>query len=167
MLGAALITSLLAWLLSQQMTQALEKTATEAKKIYSNDVGTLVYGQATDEVAQPQLAMAAMQSRRTTLVTRMGKVANDLTGLGREATSIAETTRDDIERQQIKLDEAAVAINQMAAPIGEVAENAALTAQTCEESDEEARQGRLIVKQMSDSISTLVESIDEARQRDS
>jgi len=162
MLGAALVGSLLAWLLAQGLTGVLQKTAAEAKKIYSNDVGAMVYGDAADEVGQMQLAMAAMQSRRTTLVTRMGNVASDLTGLGREATSIAETTRNDVEHQQIKLNEAAAAINQMSASIGEVADSAAQTAQACEESDEQALQGRLIVKQMSDSISMLVESIDQA-----
>ena len=162
MLGAALVGSLVAWLLASYMTRALEKTATEARQIYSNDVGTLVYGDAANEVGQIQLAMAAMQSRRTTLVTRMGNVASDLTSLGREAASIAETTRDDVERQQFKLDEASVAINQMAASVAEVAESAAQTAQACEESDEQALQGRLIVKQMSDSISALVDSINEA-----
>jgi len=162
MLGAALVGSLFSWLLGRYMTQTLETTAEVAQQVYSNGVAELVYGDAADEVGKIQLSMAAMQARGTTLVTRMDSVASDLTSLGQEATSIAETTRDDIERQQIKLDEVAVAIRQMSVSIGEVAGSAAQTAQACEESDEQALQGRLIVKQMSDSISTLVESINEA-----
>jgi len=110
MLAAALLGSLFAWLLAQGLTGVLLTTAAEAKKVYSNEVGALVYGDAANEVGQIQLAMTTMQSRRTTLVTRMGNVGSDLTSLGCEATSIADTTRDDVERQQTKLDEAAVAI---------------------------------------------------------
>lgn len=162
MLAAALAGTLSAWLGARYLTRALVKAAAQAREMYSNDVGLLVYGDAADEVGQIQLAMAAMQARQTTVVTRMGDAANELAGIGRDASSIAQATRDDVERQRLKLDEVAAAISQMSASVRAVAESAAQTAKACGDSNEQAMHGRLVVKQMSDSVAALVQSVDQA-----
>ena len=162
MAGAGVVGAVVSWLAAQYLTRSLTKVATEAKEIYSNAVGLQVYGDAADEVGQIQLTMAALQARQTTLVTRMGDAANELAGIGREASSVAQETCDDVERQRMKLDEAASAIEQMSASVREVAENAAQTARACAEADEQAAQGGQVVQQMSESVNALVESIDQA-----
>jgi aerotaxis receptor len=162
MAGAGFVGTVLSWLAAQYLTRSLTKVAADAKEIYSNAVGLQVYGDAADEVGQIQLTMAALQARQTTLTTRMGDAANELAGLGREASSVAQETCDDVDRQRMKLDEAASAIEQMSASVREVAENAAQTARACAEADEQAAQGGLVVQQMSDSVNALAESIDQA-----
>lgn len=162
MVGAGLVASAAGWLLSRLLTRTLSKVAAETRQVYSNAVGLQVYGDSADELGQIQLAMAAMTARQTTLMTRMGDAAGELVGIGREASSIAQNTCDDAERQRRKLDEVSDAMSQMAEAVREVAESASRTATACEQADDQARQGHRVVQQMSDSVAALVESIDQA-----
>lgn len=162
---AALLATAVAGGGAHYLTRSLSRTAAEARRIYDNPVGLRVYGDAADEVGQIQLAMAALQARQTTVVTRMGDAAVELAEMGREAQAVAQTTCDDIERQRLRLDQVASATHQMSASVREVAGNAAQAAQACEEADEQALHGRLVVKQLNESVAALVTRIDDATEK--
>jgi aerotaxis receptor len=162
MAGAALVGVAVSWLSAWWLTRSLMKTAAEAKQIYDNGLGLLVYGDSQDEVGHIQLAIAALQARMTTLVTRLEDASGNLAELGDEATKIAQTTSDDVERQRIRIESVAAAMDEMGYSVKDVAESSSQTANACAEADKQARHGSQVVEQMNTSISDLVAGIDEA-----
>jgi methyl-accepting chemotaxis protein len=103
-----------------------------------------------------------LQARQVTLTTRMGEAANGLASVSNDTLAVAESTRDDVERQRMSLENVATAAKQIAVSINDVAASAVRTAHASEEADEEARQGRALVQQVGESIELMVKSISEA-----
>lgn len=153
-LGAAL-----SWGISWRLTRRLLKVSEQAKAVFHNDVALQVYGSAPDEIGQIELVLAALEARRTTIISRMGDAASGLVAVGRDTLATAEATCDDVERQRMSLESVATAAKQIAASINEVSESAARAAHASEEADEEARQGQALVHQVNESIAVMVNSI--------
>jgi len=160
--GAALLGAVLSWTLASFSTRGLRRAAAEAKQIFHNDVGLMVYGSRQDEVGQIEMAMVALQARQTTLLTRMNEAVDALRSVSESSSRNAETTAEDVTEQNQSIQEVALALGEMVTAIVDVAESTTHAAMASQNTSEKVEDGLRLVREMASSIEAVVAGVEEA-----
>jgi len=156
---AALLTVLLAWLLTRSIVTPLNRAVRAAQTIAEGNLSKTIEVDGKDEPARLLGALASMQA---SLRKTIEQIAGSATQLGTAAEELSAVTQDasrGLQQQNNEIEQAATAVNEMTAAVEEVARNAVSTSEASNQSTQAAREGRDRVVQTVDAIQTMTHDV--------
>lgn len=139
---AALMTVLLAWLLTRSIVTPLTKAVKVAEEIAGGNLTGRIDVDGNDEPARLLSALSVMQQNLRKTIELISGSATQLASAAEELSAVTEESSRGLQQQNNELEQAATAVNEMTAAVEEVARNAVSTSQASQESNDTARQGR-------------------------
>jgi methyl-accepting chemotaxis protein len=158
-LMAALLTVLLAWLLTRSIVIPLNRAVQAAQTIAEGNLSRTIEVEGKDEPARLLAALATMQS---SLRKTIEQIAGSATQLGTAAEELSAVTQDasrGLQQQNNEIEQAATAVNEMTAAVEEVARNAVSTSEASNQSTQAAREGRDRVVETVNAIQTMTHDV--------
>ncbi|WP_455917241.1 methyl-accepting chemotaxis protein [Pseudomonas cerasi] len=156
---AALMTVLLAWLLTRSIVAPLRKAVQVAETIASGNLTTLVEDAGKDEPARLLGALSAMQTHLRQTIQHIAGSATQLASAAEELSAVTEEASRGLQQQNNEIDQAATAVNEMTAAVEEVARNAVSTSEASSQSNQAAREGRDRVVETVGAIQTMTQDV--------
>ncbi|HEF4762688.1 TPA: methyl-accepting chemotaxis protein [Pseudomonas putida] len=156
---AALMTVLLALLLTRSIVTPLNRALLAAQTIADGNLSKAIDVDGKDEPARLLGALSAMQ---TSLRNTIEQIAGSATQLGAAAEELSAVTQDasrGLQQQNNEIEQAATAVNEMTAAVEEVARNAVSTSEASNQSTQAAREGRDRVVETVDAIQTMTHDV--------
>ncbi|WP_212624942.1 methyl-accepting chemotaxis protein [Pseudomonas sp. PP3] len=156
---AALLTVLLAWLLTRSIVTPLNRAVLAAQTIAEGNLSKVIDVDGKDEPARLLGALAMMQA---SLRKTIEQIAGSATQLGTAAEELSAVTQDasrGLQQQNNEIEQAATAVNEMTAAVEEVARNAVSTSEASNQSTQAAREGRDRVVETVDAIQTMTHDV--------
>ncbi len=163
--GTSLLTgAAVSWMLAGLLTRRTRALARQVRTLFDNPLMRQIYAGSSDEVAQIQLGLHALQAKLRTVVGRIDESVVELTNLARTTVSNVEQTSEGVRQQQSDTEQVATAMHEMTATVQEVARNTSEAAQAAQHADQEVAAGNRIVEQTMASIDELAKDIQHAAQ---
>ena len=156
---AALMTVLLAWLLTRSIVTPLNRAVQAAQTIASGNLTKTIEIDGKDE---PARLLGALSSMQDNLRKTIEQIAGSATQLGAAAEELSAVTQDasrGLQQQNNEIEQAATAVNEMTAAVEEVARNAVSTSEASNQSTQAAREGRDRVVETVDAIQTMTHDV--------
>ncbi|VVP92080.1 hypothetical protein PS918_03336 [Pseudomonas fluorescens] len=156
---AALMTVLLAWLLTRSIVTPLSRAVQAAETIAGGNLTKTIEVDGKDEPARLLGALSTMQA---SLRQTIEQIAGSATQLGAAAEELSTVTQDasrGLQQQNNEIEQAATAVNQMTAAVEEVARNAVSTSEASSQSTQAAREGRDRVVETVGAIQTMTHDV--------
>ncbi len=154
-LAAALLTVLLAWLLTRSIVTPLRKALGVAETIAAGDLSKTIEDEGRDEPARLLGALATMQANLRQTIQHIAGSATQLASAAEELSAVTEEASKGLQQQNNEIDQAATAVNEMTAAVEEVARNAVSTSEASGQSSSAAREGRDRVMETVGAIQTM------------
>ncbi|MBH3340936.1 methyl-accepting chemotaxis protein [Pseudomonas mendocina] len=152
---AALVTVLLAWLLTRSIVGPLKGAVEAAQHVAAGDLTQRIQVAGRDEVSQLQTALAQMQQRLRDTLAEISGSSTQLAAAAEELNAVTEEAGRGIQRQNDEIEQAATAVNEMSAAVDEVARNAVSTSEASKTSNQSAQSGQARVAETIAAISDL------------
>ncbi len=152
---AALLTVLLAWLLTRSIVAPLRKAVDMAQTIAGGNLTTVIEDDGKDESARLLSALSAMQTNLRQTIQHIAGSATQLASAAEELSAVTEEASRGLQQQNNEIDQAATAVNEMTAAVEEVARNAVSTSEASGQSNQAAREGRDRVVETVGAIQTM------------
>ncbi|MBT9302740.1 MULTISPECIES: methyl-accepting chemotaxis protein [Pseudomonas] len=156
---AALMTVLLAWLLTRSIVTPLRKAVAAAQTISSGDLSKVIEDDGKDEPARLIGALATMQGNLRQTIQHIAGSATQLASAAEELSAVTEEASKGLQQQNNEIDQAATAVNEMTAAVEEVARNAVSTSEASAQSNQAAREGRDRVVETVEAIQTMTQDV--------
>ena len=156
---AALMTVLLAWLLTRSIVTPLRKAVEVAETIASGNLSKAIEDDGKDEPARLLGALAAMQTNLRQTIQHIAGSATQLASAAEELSAVTEEASKGLQQQNNEIDQAATAVNEMTAAVEEVARNAVSTSEASSQSNQAAREGRDRVVETVGAIQTMTQDV--------
>ncbi|MGL5995978.1 MAG: methyl-accepting chemotaxis protein [Pseudomonas proteolytica] len=156
---AALMTVLLAWLLTRSIVTPLRKAVAAAETISSGDLSKAIEDDGQDEPARLIGALATMQNNLRQTIQHIAGSATQLASAAEELSAVTEEASKGLQQQNNEIDQAATAVNEMTAAVEEVARNAVSTSEASTQSNQAAREGRDRVVETVGAIQTMTQDV--------
>jgi len=156
---AALMTVLLAWLLTRSIVTPLQKAVEAAETIAGGNLTKLIEVDGKDEPARLLGALAAMQTNLRHTIQHIAGSATQLASAAEELSAVTEEASKGLQQQNNEIDQAATAVNEMTAAVEEVARNAVSTSEASGQSNQAAREGRDRVVETVGAIQTMTQDV--------
>ncbi|NUU38315.1 methyl-accepting chemotaxis protein [Pseudomonas sp. C2B4] len=156
---AALMTVLLALLLTRSIVTPLNRALQAAQTIAGGNLSKVIEVDGKDEPARLLGALSTMQA---SLRNTIEQIAGSATQLGAAAEELSAVTQDasrGLQQQNNEIEQAATAVNEMTAAVEEVARNAVSTSEASNQSTQAAREGRDRVVETVDAIQTMTHDV--------
>ena len=156
---AALMTILLAWLLTRSIVTPLNRALHAAQTIADGDLSKTIEADGQDE---PGRLLGALSIMQASLRKTIEQIAGSATQLGAAAEELSAVTQDasrGLQQQNNEIEQAATAVNEMTAAVEEVARNAVSTSEASNQSTQAAREGRDRVVETVDAIQTMTHDV--------
>ncbi|MHC8305639.1 methyl-accepting chemotaxis protein [Pseudomonas sp. PB3P13] len=156
---AALLTVLLAWLLTRSIVTPLNRALLAAQTIAAGNLTNVIEIDGKDE---PARLLGALSSMQTSLRQTIEQIAGSATQLGAAAEELSTVTQEasrGLQQQNNEIEQAATAVNEMTAAVEEVARNAVSTSEASNQSTQAAREGRDRVVETVDAIQTMTRDV--------
>ena len=157
--AAALLTVLLAWLLTRSIVTPLRKAVTAAETIASGNLTQAIEDAGKDEPARLINALAAMQTNLRQTIQHIAGSATQLASAAEELSVVTREASKGLQQQNNEIDQAATAVNEMTAAVEEVARNAVSTSEASGQSNQAARDGRDRVMDTVNAIQTMTQDV--------
>ncbi|WP_432474228.1 methyl-accepting chemotaxis protein [Amphritea sp. HPY] len=158
------VTLLFSWLLISTMTRGLRQAASKSRSVIDNNLATLIYTGRQDEIGQLQLAIEVLQAKLKTALIRVSEAADDLVEQTAHSQTAVSNTQAEISRQEQEIDQIVVAMEQMSATVGDIAQNTLEASQGAEEADQMAISSKDTMQMTAGQITTLAQNIESARE---
>nr|WP_017906922.1 methyl-accepting chemotaxis protein [Pseudomonas fuscovaginae] len=139
---AALMTVLLAWLLTRSIVSPLKTAVETAEIIARGDLTTPIRVDGTDEPARLLTALSGMQDNLRKTIEQISGSATQLASAAEELSAVTEEASRGLQQQNNEIEQAATAVNEMTSAVEEVARNAVSTSEASQQSNHAARDGR-------------------------
>ncbi|MFL1514162.1 methyl-accepting chemotaxis protein [Pseudomonas prosekii] len=139
---AALMTVLLAWLLTRSIVTPLNRAVQAAETIAGGNLTKTIEIDGKDEPARLLGALAAMQANLRKTIEQIAGSATQLGAAAEELSTVTEEASRGLQQQNNEIEQAATAVNEMTAAVEEVARNAVSTSEASSQSTQAAREGR-------------------------
>lgn len=152
---SALITVLLAWLLTRSIVGPLRGAVEAAQHVAEGDLTQRIQVEGRDEVSQLQTSLARMQQRLRETLAEISGSSTQLAAAAEELNAVTEEAGRGIQRQNDEIEQAATAVNEMSAAVDEVARNAVSTSEASKTSNQSAQLGQARVAETIAAISDL------------
>lgn len=159
MVLTALITLVLAWVLTRSIVQPLAQALGIAQVIAAGDLTADIVVRGRDEPARLLEALKAMQQSLRRTLLRISDSSGQLASASEELSTVTEDSTRGLRQQNLEIDQAATAVNQMTAAVEEVARNAVATSEASDESERIAQRGRQQVQDTVLSINHLARDV--------
>ena len=156
---AALMTVLLAWLLTRSIVTPLQKAVSAAESIAGGNLSKLIEVDGKDEPARLLGALATMQANLRQTIQHIAGSATQLASAAEELSAVTEEASKGLQQQNNEIDQAATAVNEMTAAVEEVARNAVSTSEASGQSNQAAREGRDRVVETVGAIQTMTQDV--------
>ncbi|MGA7802511.1 MAG: PAS domain-containing methyl-accepting chemotaxis protein [Gammaproteobacteria bacterium] len=161
--GAALaVGSGVSLVLARLQTRRLRTVARKARGIFDNPLMQQVYAGSSDEIAQTELALLALQAKLQTTVGRIDDSVTELSDLAQQTVANVEQTSQGVRQQQSDTEQVATAMHEMTATVQEVARNTSEAAQAAQHADQEVNAGSEVVTHTMESIASLADDVQRA-----
>ena len=157
--AAALLTVLLAWLLTRSIVTPLRKAVEVAETIAGGNLSKAIEDDGKDEPARLLGALAAMQANLRQTIQQIAGSATQLASAAEELSAVTEEASKGLQQQNNEIDQAATAVNEMTAAVEEVARNAVSTSEASAQSNQAAREGRDRVVETVGAIQTMTQDV--------
>ncbi len=157
--AAAVLTVLLAWLLTRSIVTPLRKAVEVAQTIASGNLTTVIEDAGKDEPARLLGALSAMQTNLRQTIQHIAGSATQLASAAEELSAVTEEASKGLQQQNNEIDQAATAVNEMTAAVEEVARNAVSTSEASGQSNQAAREGRDRVVETVGAIQTMTQDV--------
>ncbi|MBX8621245.1 methyl-accepting chemotaxis protein [Pseudomonas glycinae] len=161
---AALLTVLLAWLLTRSIVTPLNRAVAAAQTIAGGNLTKAIEVDGKDEPARLLEALAAMQSNLRKTIEQIAGSATQLGAAAEELSAVTEEASRGLQQQNDEIEQAATAVNEMTAAVEEVARNAVSTSEASNQSTHAAREGRDQVVKTVDAIQTMTHDVQNTAQ---
>ncbi|WP_085646681.1 MULTISPECIES: methyl-accepting chemotaxis protein [unclassified Pseudomonas] len=161
---AALLTVLLAWLLTRSIVTPLNRAVAAAQTIAGGNLTKAIEIDGKDEPARLLEALAAMQTNLRKTIEQIASSATQLGAAAEELSAVTEEASRGLQQQNDEIEQAATAVNEMTAAVEEVARNAVSTSEASNQSTHAAREGRDQVVKTVDAIQTMTHDVQNTAQ---
>ena len=156
---AALLTVLLAWLLTRSIVTPLRKAVEVAETIAAGNLSKTIEDDGKDEPARLLSALSTMQASLRQTIQHIAGSATQLASAAEELSAVTEEASRGLQQQNNEIDQAATAVNEMTAAVEEVARNAVSTSEASGQSNQAAREGRDRVMDTVGAIQTMTQDV--------
>ncbi|MCP1496135.1 methyl-accepting chemotaxis protein [Pseudomonas migulae] len=156
---AALMTVLLAWLLTRSIVTPLNRAVQAAETIAGGNLTKAIEVDGKDEPARLLGALSTMQGNLRKTIEQIAGSATQLGAAAEELSAVTEEASRGLQQQNNEIEQAATAVNEMTAAVEEVARNAVSTSEASNESTQAAREGRDRVVETVDAIQTMTHDV--------
>jgi len=156
---AALLTVLLAWLLTRSIVTPLNRAVQAAETIAGGNLTKVIEIDGKDEPARLLGALAAMQTNLRQTIEQIAGSATQLGAAAEELSTVTEEASRGLQQQNNEIEQAATAVNEMTAAVEEVARNAVSTSEASSQSTQAAREGRDRVVETVSAIQTMTNDV--------
>jgi len=156
---AALLTVLLAWLLTRSIVTPLRKAVQVAETIAGGNLTSVIEDNGNDEPARLINALSTMQTNLRQTIQHIAGSATQLASAAEELSAVTEEASKGLQQQNNEIDQAATAVNEMTAAVEEVARNAVSTSEASNQSNQAAREGRDRVVETVGAIQTMTQDV--------
>ncbi|WP_392888155.1 methyl-accepting chemotaxis protein [Pseudomonas migulae] len=156
---AALMTVLLAWLLTRSIVTPLNRAVQAAETIAGGNLSKTIEIDGKDEPARLLGALSTMQSNLRKTIEQIAGSATQLGAAAEELSAVTEEASRGLQQQNNEIEQAATAVNEMTAAVEEVARNAVSTSEASSQSTQAAREGRDRVVETVDAIQTMTHDV--------
>ena len=157
--AAALLTVLLAWLLTRSIVTPLRKAVEVAETIAAGNLSKAIVDDGKDEPARLLSALSTMQANLRQTIQHIAGSATQLASAAEELSAVTEEASKGLQQQNNEIDQAATAVNEMTAAVEEVARNAVSTSEASTQSNQAAREGRDRVVETVGAIQTMTQDV--------
>ncbi len=161
---AALLTVLLAWLLTRSIVTPLNRAVLAAQTIAGGNLTKAIEVDGNDEPARLLEALSAMQTNLRKTIEQIAGSATQLGAAAEELSAVTEEASRGLQQQNNEIEQAATAVNEMTAAVEEVARNAVSTSEASNQSTHAAREGRDQVVKTVDAIQTMTHDVQNTAQ---
>lgn len=155
MLAAAILTALLAFVLTRSIVNPLRLAVSVAETVASGDLSEKFEVDGRDEPAILLTALKTMQDKLRETIERIAQSSDQLASAAEELNVVTEDSARGLSQQNNELEQAATAVNEMTVAVDEVARNAVSTSEASKASDINAQKGQEQVNNTVVSISRL------------
>ena len=156
---AALMTVLLAWLLTRSIVTPLNRALLAAETIAGGNLSKVIEIDGKDEPARLLNALADMQANLRKTIEQIAGSATQLGAAAEELSTVTQEASRGLQQQNNEIEQAATAVNEMTAAVEEVARNAVSTSEASNQSTQAAREGRDRVVETVDAIQTMTHDV--------
>ena len=156
---AALMTVLLAWLLTRSILTPLNRAVLAAETIAGGNLSKAIEVDGNDEPARLLGALATMQTNLRKTIEQIAGSATQLGAAAEELSTVTQEASRGLQQQNNEIEQAATAVNEMTAAVEEVARNAVSTSEASNQSTAAAREGRDRVVETVDAIQTMTHDV--------
>ncbi|RON24338.1 methyl-accepting chemotaxis protein [Pseudomonas brassicacearum] len=156
---AALLTVLLAWLLTRSIVTPLNRAVQAAETIAGGNLTKVIEVDGKDEPARLLGALATMQTNLRQTIEQIAGSATQLGAAAEELSTVTEEASRGLQQQNNEIEQAATAVNEMTAAVEEVARNAVSTSEASSQSTQAAREGRDRVVDTVNAIQTMTHDV--------
>ncbi|MVV50612.1 methyl-accepting chemotaxis protein [Pseudomonas sp. PB120] len=156
---AALMTVLLAWLLTRSIVTPLNRALQAAQTIAGGNLTKTIDVDGKDEPARLLGALSAMQTNLRQTIEQIAGSATQLGAAAEELSTVTEEASRGLQQQNNEIEQAATAVNEMTAAVEEVARNAVSTSEASSQSTQAAREGRDRVVETVGAIQTMTHDV--------
>ncbi|UVL43329.1 methyl-accepting chemotaxis protein [Pseudomonas sp. B21-040] len=156
---AAVLTVLLAWLLTRSIVTPLNRAVQAAETIAGGNLTKVIDIDGNDEPARLLGALATMQANLRKTIEQIAGSATQLGAAAEELSTVTQEASRGLQQQNNEIEQAATAVNEMTAAVEEVARNAVSTSEASSQSTQAAREGRDRVVETVDAIQTMTHDV--------
>jgi methyl-accepting chemotaxis protein len=156
---AALMTVLLAWLLTRSIVTPLNRALLAAQTIAGGNLTHAIEVDGTDESARLLAALSTMQASLRKTIEQIAGSATQLGAAAEELSTVTQEASRGLQQQTNEIEQAATAVNEMTAAVEEVARNAVSTSEASNQSTQAAREGRDRVVETVGAIQTMTHDV--------
>ncbi|NWB26866.1 methyl-accepting chemotaxis protein [Pseudomonas gingeri] len=156
---AALMTVLLAWLLTRSIVTPLNKALAAAETIAGGNLTKPIEVDGKDEPARLLTALSVMQGNLRKTIEQISGSATQLASAAEELSAVTEEASRGLQQQNNEIEQAATAVNEMTSAVEEVARNAVSTSEASQQSNLAAREGRDRVVETVGAIQAMTQDV--------
>jgi methyl-accepting chemotaxis protein len=156
---AALLTVLLALLLTRSIVNPLTRAVRAAEDIAGGNLTKHIEVDGKDEPARLLEALVRMQQNLRKTIEQISGSATQLASAAEELSAVTEEASRGVQQQNNEIEQAATAVNEMTAAVEEVARNAVSTSQASQQSTQAAREGRDRVVETVSAIQAMTQDV--------
>ncbi len=164
-IGAILIVvlALNGWLVAMGITRNIERVSSNLHEIASGegDLTRRLQAGSKDEIGQMVGHFNTFMDKLQSIIQELVHHSRKVGASADEVASIAQKSRDGMERQRAETDQVATASNEMAATVNEVANSTGLAAEAASSANNAASNGNVVVDETIAIINRLADDVEQ------
>lgn len=153
---------IISWFNSRLVIVPLRDAMQLATRISEGHLDNEILTGRDDEVGKLFDALGSMQTVLQTLMRSLSETVGQLSDASDQLSNVSKETSMGVAQQREETDQAATAMNEMAATVTDVANSANMAAETTHSADQSAVEGKEVVFKTMETISQLAEEINMA-----